>query len=236
MGIIDILLLITSPLIFVGLIFVFVQRALVQQFPFFFSYAVYSLVATGIRMAFRHPPSTYYWVYWSTDFIYDVLAFLTMMEVFRRIFPPSSPMFRSLRWLLPALVVLLMGLSLYATFHSAATAPLPRIVSGIYWFNIGIHGVEGIFLPLVIVLILVFAVPWPPYEMGILGGFAVSAYSIMLSALLRMQGGHNYEKLYLYGGRIGFTVATVIWFWTFVRETSRDKLALSFARKETFGS
>lgn len=224
MGIIDILLLITSPLIFVGLIVVFLQRALVQQFPCFFSYAVYSLIATGIRMAFRHPPSTYYWVYWSTDFIYDVLAFLTMMEVFRRIFPPSYPMFRSLRWLLPALAGLLMALSLYATFHSTATASLPRIVGGIYWFNIGIHGVEGIFLPLVIVLVLVFAVPWPPYEMGILGGFAVSAYSIMLSGLLRMQVGHNYEMLSRYGARVGFTVAAVIWFWTFVRGTPRDKL------------
>ena len=222
MGFFDTALSLTSPLMLLGLSLLFVRRALVQQFPFFFCYIVYSLVATALRLAFRHPPIVYFWVYWSTDFIYDVLAFLTMLEVFRRVFPPTYPLFRSLRWLLPFTTLLLMAISLYATLYKPI-AGLPGTISGIHWFNIGVHFVEGIFLPLVIVLILIFGIPWPQYEIGILGGFAVSAYSIMLFSLLRIQGGRSYDRLYRYGPPIGFTVATVVWLWTFIRRRGLDK-------------
>ena len=223
MGFFDIVLILASPLMLLGLSIVFVRRALVHQFRYFFCYIVYSVIATALRLPFIHSP-VYFWMFWSTDFIYDVLAFLTMLEVFSRVFPPTYPLFRSLRWILPVTTLVLLGISLYATLYTPI-AGVPRIVSGINWFNIGVHFVEGIFLPLVIVLILIFGVPWPRYEIGILGGFAVSAYSIMLFSLLRIQGGQSYATLYRYGPPIGFTVATVIWLWTFIWRRGLDKPA-----------
>lgn len=228
----NILLLVTSPAIFLGLTILFLLRGLIRQFPYFFSYMVYSIVVTVLRRALMYNQRVYFWTYWATDFIYDVLAFMTMREVFRRVFPPAYPTFRSLRWLLPTTTVVLLGMSLYATFHNPP-AGVARIVGGIQWFNVGIHCVEGVFLPLVIILILAFAVPWPQYEVGILVGFGVSAYSIMFFFLLRIQGGSRYDTWYTYGPPVGFTVATLIWLWTFIQRPATDKPAPSVSQNET---
>jgi len=85
------------------------------------------------------------------------------------------------------------------------------------WFDVGVNGIAGIFLPLVIVLVLIFAVPWPRYEMAILGGFGVCAYTTMLSLLLRFQGGSRYDLLFRYGPPFGFIAATLIWLFAFIR-------------------
>ena len=169
-------------------------------------------------MSVRNEPFAYFWMYWSTDCLYDLLAFMTLREVFRRVFPTAVPTFRRLRWLLPTTAVLLMSASLYGTFYGAiAGVHPPWFVRAIYWFNLGVHGIEGIFLLLVLGLVLIFAVPWPRYEMAILSGFGVCAYTTMLSLLLRFQGGSRYDLLFRYGPPFGFIAATLIWLFAFIR-------------------
>ena len=156
-------------------------------------------------------------MYWATDGLYDLLAMMTLREVFQRIFPPAGPTFRRLRWFLPATIVLLMAFSVYATFYVSILTPRLRwFIRGIYWFDIGISGVEGIFLPLTMALILVFGVAWPRYEIAILTGFAVSAYSSIVSIVLRFAGGRSYDMLFRYGPPLGFIVALLIWFGAFI--------------------
>lgn len=217
MKILDILLPSIDFAISLTLIVIFIRRRLARQFPLFFSYIAYGLIATVLRFSVSNRQVAYFWMYWGTDGLYDLLAMLTLREVFQRIFPPAGPTFRRLRWFLPATIVLLMAFSLYATFYAnPPSLRLPWFIRGIYWFDIGISGVEGIFLPLTMALILVFGVAWPRYEIAILSGFAVSAYSSILSIVLRFMEGKSYDMLFRYGPPFGFIVALLIWLGAFI--------------------
>ena len=233
MKILDICLSLSDPVILSGIIVIFIRRHLISRFPCFFAYVVYGPIASVLRMSVRYKPHPYFWMYWSTDFVFDVLALLTLREVFRLVFPPDRPTFRRLRWLLPFTMLLLIGASLYQTFYSDVGGGSTRVVLGIHWLNIGVHGVEGIFLPVVIVLILVFAVPWPRYEIGILCGFGVSAYSIMFFSLLRFYGGSRFAIYYQYGPGLGFVTAMLIWLWVFLYPPEPEKPLILPAEMES---
>ena len=78
----DLLLRLTAPLILLALIVVLIRRKLYRQFPVFFVYLAYALSASGLRIAVKSQPKSYFVIYWSADIIYGILALLVIREVF----------------------------------------------------------------------------------------------------------------------------------------------------------
>jgi|SRR5579862_7023771 len=135
MGIFDISLSLTGAAIPLGLIVLFVRRKLIRQFPFFFAYLLNAVMAPVLPIAVGNRPLVYFWMYWSTEILQDLVTFMTVREIFRRLFPPDVPTFRRFGWLLPATGVLLKGVSLCE--HSMARftgAHPPWFVRAIYCF------------------------------------------------------------------------------------------------------
>src|SRR5260370_36342633 len=84
MGITNIILL-SIPLVLQGflLVLLFRQR-LYWQYPFFFVYTGYSVLATVALLVASSHYRVYFVVYWANSAVLTVLVILTLHEVFRR--------------------------------------------------------------------------------------------------------------------------------------------------------
>src|SRR5262249_54745599 len=163
----DLILRFTPSAILLGLGTIFLRRKLYREFPFFFSYILYSLAATVLREIVIQRVLAYFWLYWITEALYGVLALLVLREVFHRVFALPYEAYRWFRYLLPAALLTILSLSFSeAVIHPQGAGYIPRLITAIYWFDLGVHALEGTVLLLVIALIVVFPVAWRQHEFG----------------------------------------------------------------------
>ncbi len=225
----DLTLSFASPVILLVLAFVFRRRKLHREFPFFFTYSLYAAAAGILRGTIDPDRFVYFVLYWVSEALYGVLALLVLREVFHRVFTLAYSNYRWFRWVLPITMLILLNVTLWETFyHPLRHGRIPRWVSGIYWFDVGVHALEGTILLLVLALTAVFPVAWRQYEFSILTGFGISASVTMVADLLRFQFGSNYETFFRYGPPIAYIVATLIWLQAFFRppKTTRPQMDL----------
>lgn len=213
----DFALSITPPLVLTWLILIFVRQRIYRDFGAFFAYMLYVLLAAGLRAAVVGRASPYYWLYWITEAIYGAAEMLVIREVFRHIFAihyKSSPWFRLV---LPATVLVILGLTLWQTVYHPLGHRIPWAVNATYWFDLGVHLLEGIILVLLVVLTLFFPVEWRQREFGILTGFGLAASVTLFAYLARFEGGSRYELFFRYGPPAGYIAASLVWLHAFVR-------------------
>src|SRR5437016_4722525 len=72
-----------GPLLQFRLVMVFLNRSiLITKFPGFFVYTCFGVVSGVLHIAFVNNMPVYYWAYWSTQLICDVLTLFVMQEAF----------------------------------------------------------------------------------------------------------------------------------------------------------
>ena len=213
----DIALHAVPALISLGVIVIFVRRRLNREFPAFFLYLLYVPLATVLRMSVKANEGIYYWSYWATEGLYGVLALFVLREVFHRLFSWAYAAHRWVRLLLPLTVLLIFALSIRQTIYHPLGRGIPPLVNAIYWFDLGVHLLEGVILLLLLALTAVFPISWRRYEFGILAGFGINASITMLAYLFRFEWGSRYETLFRYGPPLGFVLTTLIWLHAFLR-------------------
>ncbi|HEY6251594.1 MAG TPA: hypothetical protein VI685_16675 [Candidatus Angelobacter sp.] len=214
----DLILSFAPPAILVAIAIIFFRRKLHREFMFFFIYVLYSAIVGVLRETVVGQPFLYFWLYWITEAVYGILALLVLREVFHRIFALPYAMYRWFRFLLPITVLLILSISMWEMmYRPLGNGAAGRLVSAIYWFDLGVHALEGTILLLILGLTLVFPVAWRQYELGILTGFGIYACVSMLADLLRFVGGSNYEIFFRYGPPIAYVLATLIWLHAFIR-------------------
>lgn len=222
----DLVLSLAPPAILLGLVIIFLARKLYREFPLFFVYVLYASIAGILRTTVGNR-LLYFRLYWTTEAVYGVLGLLVIYEVLRRVFPieHEHASQRRLRWLLPVGVLLMLGLFtlLETRYHPLGHGQIPRLVRGIYWFDVGVHALEGIVLILVVALTQVFSLSWRKYEFGILTGFGISSFVTMFADLFRFELGGGYETFFRYGPPIAYLVAALVWLEAFFRPPEPDR-------------
>lgn len=214
----DICLHIGPPIVLLSLIFILLRRQLHRDFRIFFLYMFYVPVATALQMAVMHRPAAYFWLYWSTEAGYGILALLVLREIFHRVFAVVYANYRWFRFLLPAIVIFSLGLSLWEVLqHPFGREDLPGVVNAIYWFDLGAHLVEGGVLLLLLALTAVLPIAWRRYEFGILAGFGLNASLTIIAYVLRFDLGRSCEVFFRYGPPIAYLFATLVWLRVFFR-------------------
>lgn len=215
----DLILSLVPSAILLVLAIVFFHRGLHREFVFFFIYMLYSIILGALPEAVAGRPLLFFWFYWTTEALNAILALLVLREVFHRIFALPFVMYRWFRFLMPITVLIILTIAI----REMACRPLGkgavgRMVSAIYWFDLGVHALEGTILLLVLGLTVVFPVKWKErqYELGILAGLGIYAYVSMLADLLRFLRGGSYETFFRYGPPIAYVLATLIWLHAFM--------------------
>jgi hypothetical protein len=205
------------------LVGVLVYRKFHNEFPFFFAY-VLATDAIGLArlLAFRSAGSIYYYVYWISDILMAVFAFLATYELFiKRLFPVFYKV-RFFRYLFPIVAAVITILGASTALYGGKLAAL-LITVRVYEF------LRATILLFFVALMVVMGRRWSKEEFGIAFGFGldVSAAFAMLAILARYSSvGGMVNRI----PTIAYDLACLIWlycFWTSPKAVAVPPASLS---------
>ena len=193
------------------------RRKLLNEFPFFFTYVCFAILATVARLSVAGDYQMYFKVFWSTAALYDVLALLALYEVFHEVFFPFFTLWWWFRFLFPGTV----GIAALLQVRRAILNPpiqAPPLVAAILSLSRLINWVEAALFGLFFALVLLLGVRWRSYPFGIVEGFGLSALGALIAYGLRSEFGTKYNALVKYAPPVAYVVGVLVWLDTFLRQ------------------
>ncbi len=200
------------------------RRKLYREFPFFFAYILIACFVGVVRFIVykEYSQILYFYVYWCSDFVLVVSAFLALYETFlRRIFPGFSSV-RLYRYLFPTAAVVVALLAFLTALHSPNRNAAYFITTRIFDFLRS--AVIGFF----VALILLMGRRFSGYEFSIACGFGLQAAVALVNSAVKAQS--QYKSTILDSFEvIAYDVACVIWLISFSKRppqmvTSDDQI------------
>lgn len=193
-------------------------RRAYREFPIFFGYTALSVIVTVALWGARKNTVFYSDIYWVSEALSVVLAFLAFNEALRSVFRNFLGM-RWFRWLFPGIgIVMISAAVLRITL-------LPRPAFSL--FTTTIIGLEiavgllqfGIF-SLFIILVRLFHLRWRQHGAGIIFGYGVSAAGSLVAFLLRSEFGTKFDPVVRIAPPIAYIIGVAVWLVTFLKAES----------------
>jgi hypothetical protein len=216
MGALDISLSLVGPLLATLLAVILVRRKLHLEFPFFFMYVVFAILAAALRLSVSSDYQMYFKVFWATAALYNVLAVLALHEVFHEVFLPFYTLWWWFRLLFPGAV----GIAIFAQVRRAILNPpiqATPLIAAILSFSRVINWVEAALFGLFFALVVLLGVRWRSYPFGIVEGFGLSALGALIAYGLRSEFGTKYGSFAKYAPPVAYVVGVLVWLDTFLR-------------------
>lgn len=213
MRLFDILMQILGGTLLLWLAAVMVRRRLHREYSFFFSYIVFALLATALRLSVSGNDRTYFFVYWATEAFFPILVLLALHEAFYDVFFG----FYSFRWfwmIFPGVVAII---SFFSIRH-AILKPLlgmPRITTVVLSLGIAVSYVQAGLFVVFMLLVVALHVRWRRYPFDIALGFALSTVGDWTAFALRSEFGNKFPLVIRYAPPVAYICATLVWLWSF---------------------
>lgn len=193
-------------------------RRTYREFPIFFGYTALSVIVTAALWGASRNTLYFSAIYWTSEALSVVLAFLALNEALRSVFRNFLGM-RWFRWLFPGIGIVMVGAAVLRIIL------LPRPAFSL--FTTTILGLEtavgflqfGIF-SLFIVLVRVFHLRWGQHAAGIVFGYGVSAAGSLVAFLLRSEFGTKFDPVVTFAPPIAYIIGVAIWLATFLKAES----------------
>jgi hypothetical protein len=201
-----------------------VVRRTYREFPIFFSYTALSVIVTVALWGARKNTFFFSGIYWASEAVSVILAFLALNEALRSVFRNFLGM-KWFRWLFPGIGIVMAGVAVLRILL------LPRPAFSL--FTTTVIGLEtavgflqfGIF-SLFIILVRLFHLRWGQHAAGIVFGYGVSAAGSLVAFLLRSGFGTKYDPVIRIAPPIAYIIGVAIWLATFLKaETERPEAA-----------
>jgi hypothetical protein len=201
-----------------------IGRRLYRHFPLFFAYTSFSLAAELLRTLVQHDQWRFLYVYWTTEALYALLGFLAIYEAFRHVFRHFYVMWWWFRFLPAVIGLLLMGVSLVeGIFFPPIQAP--PLLATIFVSEMAVRCLQSGVFCLFIVLVKLYSLPWRNYSFGIALGFAVSAFGIFVTFLVRSKSGTQFVPVIRFIPPVAYIIAVLIWLLSFIKPEPPDPFA-----------
>src|ERR1051325_10077063 len=215
------LLWLAAPVLQSCIAVLMVRRAAYRQYPFFFGYTVFAIVAEVTRFSFYNPLSwTYFWFSWGIEALYAVLGFMAVFEVFRHVFAAFNH-FGWFKLLLPVTGALMLSISVLIPVVRPPVDTEP-VLQEIFFLQIAVRCLQvGIFF-LIFFLARFFDLDYRQYAFGIAAGFGIAAAGILLGTLVRTAGGLKFLMFFQYAQSVSYFLAVAVWLASFVRPEPDD--------------
>jgi hypothetical protein len=204
-------LLLIGVVLLTGLAFLLSRRKLYVEFPFFWTYVLFSISATLGLISVTGNYQLYFKVFWATEALYAVFGVLALHEAFRAVFIQD---FRRWKWfwmVFPGTVLVLCAIFVgNALLHPPIQAP--RIIVVILSFGTVVNCVKGgLFLMFLGLAWLLLGESWPTYPYGVVLGFAVSALGSVAAFWARSIFGIKFNAVGKYGPPVSYILGVLIW-------------------------
>jgi hypothetical protein len=205
-----------------------ITRRTYREFPIFFGYTALSVIVTVALWGASKNTTFYSDIYWASEALSVVLAFLALNEALRSVFRNFLGM-RWFRWLFPGIGIVMVSAAILRILL------LPRPAFSL--FTTTIIGLEiavgflqfGIF-SLFIILVRLFHLRWRQHAAGIVFGYGVSAAGSLVAFLLRSEFGTKFDPLVRIAPPIAYIIGVAIWLATFLKaESGRPEAAWAAA-------
>ena len=205
------------------IIIALIARNLWKEFPFFLSYAIFQVLQT-IALLVLHPRITYgryFWIYWATEAIGAVTAFLVINEIFACALRPYSALKRLSKVLFQWAFVLILLVAIVTAVYAPGNDP-SRIVAGMLVLRRTIGFVEVGLLAFLCLFIRAFAIPWRHYLFGLTIGFALYRVAELFITAARAHWGASVNHINDWGVIAAYNFTVVLWVSYFVLPQSQE--------------
>jgi uncharacterized integral membrane protein len=195
----------------IALAILLVRKGLYRKYPWFFTYVIFSIIASAATFASSGDYQSFFKVYWTTEALHAILALLALYEAFRDVFSIDYEDWPWFRLVFPAAVVILSAIFVGAALiHASVEAP--RIIAVILSFGTVVNCIKGgLFVLFAILAFLLLGETWPTYPFGVVAGFAVSAFGSAAAFWARSVFGTRFNSLAKYGPPVAYIFAVSIW-------------------------
>src|ERR1051326_1686783 len=180
MGVLDLSLSLTAALLAIVLAAILVRRKLHREFPFFFAYLVFAILAAAVRLSVSGDYQLYFKIFWATAALYNILALLVLYEVFREVFFAFYDLWWWFRLVFPGVAVIAIIVSVRRTLLHPPVEATP-LIGAILSFSRIVNYLEAILFGLFFLLVLLLGVPRRSYPLGIVEGFGISAVGALVA-------------------------------------------------------
>jgi hypothetical protein len=165
----------------------FLWKKLHRRFPLFFSYVVVTELTAWIRLlAYRLSYGTFFYVYWISDVVLTIFAFLALYELFIGNLFARFHKVRFYRFLFPSAAVVMLGFTALAAFRAPREAVL-RVAA--QTFDL----LRAVVLMFFVLLVLLMGREWKKHEFAIALGFGIYASALVAYAAIAMKA--HYRQL-----------------------------------------
>lgn len=200
-----------------------IRKGASRLYPYFFNYILASLLIGLIRLSFsRAPLLTYFYVYWLSDAVETIFAFLATYELFLKRLFPGFHKIGFYRYLFPAVALVgaaLAGTLLIHSRHVTALATTIRI------FEV-VQVVTLLFFALLMVVMGRF---WSRYEFGIGFGLAIEASAALASSAMWVKTATRRGSFIAQLPVIGYDLACIIWVLAFLKQEPSSAISSKLA-------
>lgn len=192
-----------------------VRRNLHREFPFFFTYVSFAILANSARLSVSGNYQMYFKVFWVTAVLYALFSLLALYEVFRRVFSTCYQLWWWFRLVFPGTVAIAAFVQVW---HAIVNPPIQAslLTAIILTFGRTINWVEVTLVGLFFALALLLGVRGYSYPFGIVEGFGLSAMGAVIAYVLRSGFGTKYNPLVKYAPPVAYLLGLLIWLGTFL--------------------
>lgn len=211
----DLLLSLVGLIAAAWLVIVLTQRKVFSEFPFFFLYVSFSVAFITLRLSVSGNYQLFFWVSWSTEAIYVLLALFALYEVFRKVFAA----FYEKRWFWLFFPVVVIAISALAVIYRLGSPPAQanRVMSFIISMGMAVNLVQALLFVLFFLLVWLNGIGWREYPFGIVMGFAAIAIVSFSVQWARSEFGTRLNVVSSYAPAVAYILAVILWLNTFLR-------------------
>ena len=192
-----------------------VRRNVHREFPFFFTYVAFAILASAARLSVSGDYQLYFKIFWVTATLYALFSLLALYEVFRKVFSTCYQRWWWFRLVFPGTVAIAAFVQIW---HAIVNPPIQAslLTAIILSFGRAINLVETALFGLFFALALLLGVPGRSYPFSIVGGFGLSAMGAVIAYVLRSGFGTKYDPLVKYAPLVAYLLGLLIWLGTFL--------------------
>ena len=211
----DILLGLIALIVAAWLTIILVRRKVNRKFPFFSLYISSSVAFAILKLCVSNNYQLFFWVSWTTEAIYMVLALLALHEVFRKVFAA----FYEKRWFWLFFPLVVITISALAVIYRLGSPPAQanQVMSFIISMGMAVNLVQALLFVLFFLLVWMNGIGWREYPFGIVMGFAAIAIVTFAANWARSEFGTRLNVVSSYAPAVAYILAVILWLNTFLR-------------------
>jgi len=192
-----------------------ITRRTYREFPIFFGYTALSVIVTVALWGASKNTTFYSDIYWASEALSVVLAFLALNEALRSVFRNFLGM-RWFRLLFPGIGLVMICIAILRVILVPRPA-FSLFTTTIIGLEIGVGFLQFGIFSLFIGLVGLFHLRWRQHPVGIIFGFGISAAGSLVAFLLRSEFGTKFDPVVRIAPPIAYIIGVAVWLATFLK-------------------